>query len=118
MMCRDEKRRYERLGVEVEISCCRIGLQISHACKGNTVNISPGGAYFRTKAETLKQGELLKIELSIPPKSGLLEFGGKMTGYANVLRTDEICDSITGDDPSKSRYGVALQFCRPLKFNI
>lgn len=117
-MDRNEKRRYERLGAKVEISCRRIGSQASHTCKGYTVNISPGGVYFRTKADTLKQGELLKIELSIPPKSGLLEFGGKMAGYAHVLRTDKICDSVSGDMSLKSGYGVALQFCRPPKLSV
>ncbi|MBN2314346.1 MAG: PilZ domain-containing protein [Sedimentisphaerales bacterium] len=117
-MDRHEKRTFQRLGATYEISCRRIGSQTSQACEGFTENVSPGGVYFRTKTETFKQGDLLKIELSIPPKQGILEFGGKMTGFAKVLRADTINRCSPDDTPSDRLYGVALQFCRPLKLCV
>lgn len=117
-MDRNDKRRYKRLGAEFELSYRRIGSHSGQPLQGYIVNISPGGAYFRTKADTLKRGDLLKIELSIPPKSGLLEFGGKMAGFAKVLRADTICDSSTDEGSSEDIHGVALQFCRPPKLCV
>ncbi|MHC4325782.1 MAG: PilZ domain-containing protein, partial [Planctomycetota bacterium] len=71
-------------------------------------NVSPGGWYFETATDTLRHGNLLEVELSIPPTSGLLEFGGELAGFAKVLRTNS----------TSGRYCVALQFCRPPKLCI
>ena len=117
-MDRHNKRKFKRLGVVFEISCRRIGSQASQAYGGYTENIGPGGVYLRTKTNTFKRGDLLKIELSIPPKSGLLEFGGKMEGFAKVLRADNICRCSTDNALSDRRYGVALQFCHPPKLCV
>ena len=117
-MDRHDQRKYERLGAQFELSCRKIGSQKVDIHEGYTVNISPGGVYFRTTADSFEQGDLLKIELSIPPKTGLLEFGGKMAGFAKVLRTDNIDDPSITNKPSDRSYGVALQFCRPPKLCI
>lgn len=108
MMDRTEKRRHRRLGAHYNISCRKVGSAENKAYDGITANVSPGGMYFETAADTFEQGNLLKVELSIPPTSGLLEFGGKIAGFAKVLRTDS----------AAGRYGVALQFCRPPKLDI
>lgn len=117
-MERTEKRKYKRLGAKFDISCRKVGSTAERFYTGHTVNVSCGGLYFETTAGTFKRDNLLKIELSIPPTSGLLEFGGKIAGFAKVLRTDSICDSPAGTDLSSGRYGVALQFCRPPKLCI
>ena len=117
-MDRHDKRKFKRLGATYEISCRRIGAQASQVYDGHTENISPGGVYLRTRTDTFKKGDLLKIELLIPPKSGMLEFGGKMEGFAMVLRTDNI-SNYSFDDRSFDRcYGVALQFCHPPKLCV
>lgn len=116
-MDRLDKRKYERLRIKFRISYRRIGMQLDQKREGCTVNISPGGLYFRTKADTFRRGDLLKIELSIPPKSGLLEFGGKMAGFARVLRCSAILD-YPSEDESSNDYGVALQFCQPPKLCV
>ena len=108
MMDRSEKRRHKRLGARYNILCHKVGSTAHTSYDGHTINVSPGGLYFETVAGIFEQGNLLKVELSIPPTSGLLEFGGKIAGFAKVLRTDSASD----------RYGVALQFCRPLKLCI
>ena len=108
MMDRPEKRRHRRLGAQYNISCRKVGSTVHIPHDGYTINVSPGGLYFETATGIFEQGNLLKVELSIPPTSGLLEFGGKIAGFAKVLRTDA----------ASGRYGVALQFCRPPKLCI
>jgi hypothetical protein len=107
-MDRDERRKYKRLGVRFEIACRLVGSaeELKHA--GCTLNAAAGGVYFETQDRHFKPGRLLKVELSVPPKSGLLEFGGKIAGFARVLRADIISES----DRPDGKYGVALQFCR------
>jgi hypothetical protein len=85
------------------------------------MNVSPGGLYFQTDSGAFKQGNLLNVELSIPPTTGLLEYGGRISGYARVLRADDIGSA--EDRParphrlglSSARYGVAAEFCQMLK---
>jgi hypothetical protein len=108
MMDRAEKRRHRRLGANYNISCRKVGSTEDRAYDGLTANVSSGGLYFQTAANAFEQGNLLKVELSIPPTSGLLEFGGKIAGFAKVLRTDS----------AAGRFGVALQFCRPPKLCV
>jgi len=108
MMEQTEKRRHRRLGAHYNISCRKVGSAENKAYNGVTVNVSPGGIYFETTSDTFEQGNLLKVELSIPPTSGLLEFGGKIAGFAKVLRTDS----------AAGKFGVALQFCRTPKLEI
>ncbi len=79
------------------------------------MNVSPGGLYFETAVGTFKPGSMLEVELSIPPKTGILEFGGRISGFARVLRTDDIGVSPADTNLSSASYGVALQFCRPLR---
>ena len=107
-MDRSEKRRYKRLKSQYNISCRKVGSTANISYDGHTINVSPGGLYFETTTSTFERGNLLKVELSIPPTSGLLEFGGKLAGFAKVLRADSTSD----------RYGVALQFCRQPKLCI
>ena len=53
--------------------------------------------------------------LPLPPTPGLLEFGGKVAGFARVLRADKMCDTLEGEGSASGKQGVALQFCRPPK---
>ena len=108
-----EKRKYKRFGAKFDISCIDVGSFAEHFQTGSTVNVSTGGLYFETSADLFKQGNLLKVQLTIPPTSGLLEFGGKISGFARILRTDDIRDLTLNGNASSERYGVAIEFCRP-----
>jgi len=90
MMDRDERRKYKRLGDKYDLSYREVGSAIDQAHSGCTVNVGTGGLYFETQDVAFKPGSLLEVELSIPPKRGLLEFGGRISGFARVLRTDII----------------------------
>jgi hypothetical protein len=115
MMDRPEKRVHRRLDAHHDISCRIVGSTNAKSYCGRTANVSSGGLYFETAAEELKRGDLLKLELALPPTPGLLEFGGKIAGFAKILRTENIRDPTVGADPTCSKYGVALEFCRPLR---
>ena len=107
-MDRAEKRRHKRQEASYIISCRKVGSTGNTTYHGEIKNVSSGGLYFETETDKFVQGNLLQIELSIPPTSGLLEFGGKIAGFAKVLRAET----------TSGKYGVALQFCNPPKLRI
>ncbi|MDT8301421.1 MAG: PilZ domain-containing protein [Sedimentisphaerales bacterium] len=109
-MDRDERRKYKRFGAKYDISFREVGSTTERTHTGCTVNVGTGGLYFESKDASFKPGSLLEVELSIPPKQGLLEFGGRISGFARVLRTDRV--SAEGTALASGKYGVALQFCR------
>lgn len=110
-----DRRKYNRLSIKFALSCYKVGRTVKKSCGGSTVNVSPGGLCFETTVSTFRLGELLKIELSIPPTTGVLEFGGRIAGFARVLRTHNIHDFHTETSSSSGRYGIALQFCQSPK---
>jgi hypothetical protein len=109
-MDRDERRKYKRLGDKYDMSYREVGSATDRVHSGRTINVSTGGLYFQTQDMASEPGSLLEVELSIPPKRGLLEFGGRISGYARVLRTDIISDADIS--PNLDKHGVAVQFCR------
>lgn len=110
-----EKRKFKRFGGKYDVSCTRFDSIKEQFQEGHTVNLCPGGLYFKTRLNSYEPGDLIKIKLMIPPAHGLLEFGGSMAGYAKVLRIEEIEDSDFYRGESKGGYGVAVEFCRPLR---
>jgi len=113
-----ERRKYKRLGAKFDIFCSEVGSTTEQSHTGCTVNVCPGGLYFESESAKFKPGSLLEVELSIPPKRGLLEFGGKISAFARVLRTDNIFESAGGTNLSSGIFGVAVQFCRSPKLCI
>lgn len=115
-MDRTERRKYNRLPLQLDLTCLEVGATADKFHTGRTVNVSPGGLFFETEANSLHEGNLLKVELSIPPTEGLLEFGGRIAGFARVLRSAGI-----SEEPLTNLYGaktgIALEFCEPLKLS-
>jgi len=110
-----EKRKFRRLPITLGLLCRKVGSTAEKFHKGCTVNVSPGGLYFEAADDAFKPGDLLKVELSIPPTAGLLEIGGRISGFGRVLRACSICDSCTDTKLHSDKYGVALEFCRAPK---
>jgi len=117
-MCMSDKRKYKRLTIKLDLSYRKVDSTAKRSHAGCTVNVNPGGLYFETEADVFKLGSLLKVELSIPPTSGLLEFGGSISGLGKVLRADTINGSHTETELPSVRSGVALEFCQPLKLSM
>jgi hypothetical protein len=113
-----ERRRHRRLPIKIPLSCSKVGSTAEKARKGLTVNVSPTGLYFQTRAATFKDGGLVRVELSIPPTTGVLEFGGTISSFARVVRARRIEDSHTSTGLSSSKFGVALEFCQPPKLSM
>ncbi len=113
-----EKRKYKRLPIKLDLSYRKVDSTAKKPHTGCTVNVSPGGLYFETAADVFKPDSLLKVELSIPPTTGLLESGGSISGLGKVLRAHTISDSRTDTKLPSVRSGVALEFCQPLKLSM
>lgn len=97
----------------MSIFCQKVGLSDGRLYSGRTVNVSPGGLLVEMKSGELADGELLSVEMSVPPTEGLLEFGGSFSSYARVVRSGNhdhenfVSDRI-----------VALEFCDSPKLRL
>jgi hypothetical protein len=111
-----ERRRHKRLLARYDLLCHEVNSKTSQSCLGQTINVGPGGLYFETTSE-FGLGNLLQVELSIPPTSGELEFGGRISGLGKVMRICRINDSSDDNTSDNEQYGVVLEFSRPLKFS-
>ena len=108
-MNNSERRKGKRLSAKFNLSCSKLGAMPDQNCTGRAINVSPGGLYFETAAEIMfDAGSLLKIELAIPPTSGELELGGRISVLGKVVRT---CTAKTGSILNSDKHGVALEFC-------
>jgi hypothetical protein len=108
----DDRRMHKRFPLKLSIFCQKVG----HSGKlipGKTVNVSPGGMLVEVKSGDLKSGELICVEMSVPPTEGLLDFGGSFSGYARVVRSHN--PSTTENSPEKV---VALEFCDSPKLRV
>jgi hypothetical protein len=114
-MDRAERRKFKRLPITLDLSCRKVVLAAEQLHTGCTVNVSSGGLYFMTANDVFEPGSLLKVELSVPPTTGLLEFGGRISGFGRVLRTCRLCGSHANTNSYSERYGVAVEFCRSPK---
>ena len=111
-MCRTERRKHERLPLQLNMLCQRVGINGNEVSAGKTVNISTGGVYFHLSDCELCRDDLLNLELTVPPTEGLLELGGRVSMFARVLRVhppEEISDSPT-------HHAVAARFLEYPKF--
>lgn len=109
----DERRVHKRFPLKLSIFCQKIGHSGGKLLHGKTVNVSPGGILVEMKSSDLKNGELLCVEMSVPPTEGLLDFGGSFSGYARVVRSGNHQD--TEEIPEKV---VALEFCDLPKLRV
>jgi hypothetical protein len=109
-----ERRKHRRLSIQLDILCRKVGGPGEEFSKGSTLNVSTGGLYFQTASSNLRKGDLLNVELDVPPTSGLLELGGTMSSLGRVLRIGEIEDPMRG---IREEYGVAVEFCQSPKFS-
>ena len=103
-----ERRKRKRLPI-------RLALRYSHAHrdddehKGRTVNVSSSGLLIEARDGEFVPGSLVNIELEVPPNQGLLDFGGRLTGLARVIRVDM---HLERDQPSSNSERIALEFCQ------
>ncbi len=112
-----ERRSHQRLPLRLAVLCQRVGSPGAGIYTGNTVNVSPGGMLMEINDCRIKQGELLNVEMSVPPTEGLLEYGGRFSSYARVIRI-EAPPSIRPGDRASATLSVALEFCESPKLHV
>jgi hypothetical protein len=101
-MTNQEKRKYIRIKRLFRAQLSKDGM--SHPAEGNTVNVSQGGAYIRTKDwQSFKPNDKTTVTVYLPPifsgQDGIIG----LQGSARITRVDE-------DDE-----GVAVQFLQNFK---
>lgn len=88
---------------------------------GNTINVSPGGVLMEINGSGLEVGELVNLELAVPPTQGLLEFGGRFSTYARILRIQAPPhlppENIMAGE-SSDIYRIAMEFCEVPRLRI
>jgi hypothetical protein len=65
----------------------------------------------------LRDGELLSVDMSVPPTEGLLEYGGRFSSYARVVRIDQSRSSRAGGFGSQVET-IALEFCESPRLQV
>ena len=111
-MIGSERRSKSRWPIKLDLLYYRTDLNTGGSHRGRTVNVSTSGAYFETQVSTLSRGNLLEIVFDIPPRAGVLEFGGSMAAVACVVRTDKISNLSEKGAFRSRKYGVAVEFCQ------
>lgn len=99
-----ERRFHQRLPLRLNVLCQTVGLSSGKSYTGSTIDVSTGGMLVEVNESGLDEGQLLSIEMSVPPTTGLVEYGGRFSSYARVCRVLERRD----DSSAKA---VALEFC-------
>jgi len=109
----NDRRIHKRFPLKLSIFCQKVGLSGGKLIPGRTVNVSPGGMLVEMRGGDLKDGELISVEMSVPPTEGLLDFGGSFSSYARVVRSHNHQET---REPSEKV--VALEFCDSPKLRI
>lgn len=111
-----ERRRHKRLPVKFSVLCQKVGLSDGRFYSGNTVNVSPGGMLVEVNSSQFKDGELMSVEMTVPPTEGLLEYGGSFSGYARVIRVQQ--PQAMRPAVSSSASAVAVEFCESPRLRV
>ena len=107
-----ERRSGQRRPVELSVYCQKVGAMDGRLFSGNTVNVSPSGLLVKIPDSNLRDGELVCIEMAVPPGDGIGENAGRFSSYARVVRID---------DPARRfehAREVALEFCESPHFQF
>ncbi len=113
----EDRRGHKRIPLKLSIFCQRVGQFGGKLFTGRTINVSPGGMLVEMKNDGLQDGELLSVEMSVPPTGGMLEFGGSFSNYARVVRM-EMEDKDKESGQSFAAKCVAMEFCDSPKLRL
>lgn len=112
----DDRRRHKRFPLKLSIFCQRVGPTCERLYTGRTINVSPGGLLVEMKSNELQEGELISVEMTVPPTEGLLEFGGSFSTYARVVRDRMDVKAVSTEAPFAEV--LALEFCDSPRLRI
>lgn len=109
-----DRRKYKRLPLKMTVLCQKVGGSGNRLYSGTTVNVCSGGMLVEMNTDELEDGELLSVEVSVPPSEGLPGFGGSFSSYARVLRIGRN-QSINNHSFIHS---IAMEFCQCPKYRV
>jgi len=113
----DDRRQYQRLPLKLPVACQKVGLSAGKLYVGHTLNVSSGGMLLEVNDNAIDHGELIGVEMSVPPTEGLLQYGGRFSSYARVVRIgqERVRNSVGFAPPTRT---IALEFCESPKLNV
>ena len=109
-----DRRKYQRQPLRLTMLCQKVGQLGGTVYPGNTLNVSPGGVLAEFSDCQLQDGELVSIDMTVPPTEGLLDYGGRFSSYARVVRTN----SLATTKSHSITQAVALEFCESPKLRV
>ena len=114
-----DRRKHRRLPLKLTVLCRKVGSAEDSVYTGKTLDVSPGGMLMEINSCGLNQGQLLTVEMSVPPAQGLLEYGGRFSSHARVVRVENTHsgNQSRSDGPSVIQT-IAMQFCELPKLNV
>jgi hypothetical protein len=105
-----DRRYHQRLPLRLNVLCQTVGLSGGRSYSGSTVDVSTGGMLVEMNEPGLNEGQLISVEVSVPPTTGLMEYGGRLSSYARVCRIDQ--EQMEQIELSKAgSKAIALEFC-------
>ena len=108
-----ERRKHRRLQMALPLEFRRSAESSVGPYHSVTRDVSTGGIYFETVLEDLRKGELLDIELTIPPGEGHFPYQGRVSSVAVVVRTEKLTS--LGLQITNPCIGVAAAFRQSFK---
>jgi hypothetical protein len=111
-----DRRKHKRIPLKFTVLCQKVGLSDGRLYSGNTVNVSPGGMLVEVNQSPLRDGELVSVEMTVPPTEGLLEYGGRFSSYARVIRVyaNDMDSGITNSFGN----AIAMEFCESPRLRV
>ncbi len=110
-----ERRKHKRIPLKFTVLCQKVGLSDGRLYSGNTVNVSPGGMLVEVNQPHLRDGELVSIEMTVPPTEGLLEYGGRFSSYARIIR---VINDIDSTQSCSLGNVIAMEFCESPRLRV
>ena len=108
-----ERRKHRRLHMSLPVEFRRVGQSSTGRHRSVASDVSTGGIYFETMLDDLRKGDLLDIELTIPPGEGHFPYQGRVSSTAAVVRTEKLAKS--AGLISNPRIGVGAAFRESFK---
>ena len=111
-----ERRKHRRLQMRLPLEFRRVNELSAGQYHSVTRDVSTGGIYFETGLDDLQKGELLDIEMTIPPGEGHFPYQGRVSSVARVVRTAK--SSASAGRTANPRMGVGAAFRESFKLSF
>jgi len=111
-----ERRKHRRLQMHLPLEFRRATESAAGQHHTMTRDVSTGGIYFETAMDDLRKGELLDIEMTIPPGEGHFPYQGRVSSVARVVRMEKP-SGLSGRTANR-RVGVGVAFRESFKLSF